>query len=165
MTETQTSGEIVLGQNNYGKSEVRVFKVKRDTPGGEIWDLDIRVVLEGDFEAVYLKGDNTDALATDTMRNTCYALAKDHLTGSIEDFGLTLVDTSQGRSHRDELLGRDHAVPLGSHRGRRRAARAFFVRNRGERRAKCRRREWQAGGSRNRRRLHAQDHQLRLGGF
>ena len=44
-------------------------------------------MLEGDFEAVHLKGDNTDALATDTMRNTCYALAKDHLTGSIEDSG------------------------------------------------------------------------------
>jgi urate oxidase len=96
MTETagmQTSGkEIILGQNNYGKSEVRVFKVKRDTPRHEIWDLDIRVALEGDFEAVHVEGDNTDALATDTMRNTCYALAKDHLTGSIEDFGLTLVD-------------------------------------------------------------------------
>lgn len=96
MTETagtQTGGrEIVLGQNNYGKSEVRVFKVKRDTPRHEIWDLDIRVALEGDFEAVHVDGDNTDALATDTMRNTCYALAKDHLTGSIEDFGLKLVD-------------------------------------------------------------------------
>jgi urate oxidase len=94
MTETAgtRSKEIVLGQNNYGKSEVRVFKVKRDTPRHEIWDLDIRVALEGDFEAVHVEGDNTDALATDTMRNTCYALAKDHLTGSIENFGLTLVD-------------------------------------------------------------------------
>ena len=26
------------------------------------------------------------------MRNTVYALAKDHLTGSIEEFGLSLVD-------------------------------------------------------------------------
>jgi urate oxidase len=94
MTEAAGTGggEIVLGQNNYGKSEVRVFKVRRDSPRHEIWDLDIRVVLEGDFEAVYVEGDNTDALATDTMRNTCYALAKDHLTGSIEEFGLVLVD-------------------------------------------------------------------------
>jgi urate oxidase len=94
MTDTAgtRSKEIVLGQNNYGKSEVRVFKVKRDTAWHEIWDLDIRVALEGDFEAVHVEGDNTDALATDTMRNTCYALAKDHLTGSIEDFGLKLVD-------------------------------------------------------------------------
>ena len=66
--------------------------MKRNTSRHEIWDLDIRVALEGDFEAVHVDGDNTDALATDTMRNTCYALAKDHLTGSIEDFGLKLVD-------------------------------------------------------------------------
>jgi urate oxidase len=94
MTETAgtRSGEIILGQNNYGKSEVRVFKVKRDTAWHEIWDLDIRVALEGDFEAVHVEGDNTDALATDTMRNTCYALAQDHLKGSIENFGLKLVD-------------------------------------------------------------------------
>ena len=85
MTETRTSGkEIVLGQNNYGKSEVRVFKVDRDSERHKIWDLDIRVVLEGDFEAVYLKGDNTGALATDTMRNTCYALAKDNLRGCMQ---------------------------------------------------------------------------------
>ena len=96
MTETTRQetarGEIILGQNNYGKSEVRVFKVKRDTDQHEIWDLDVRVALEGDFEAAHVEGDNTGLLATDTMRNTVYALAKDHLTGSIEDFGLVLVD-------------------------------------------------------------------------
>ncbi len=85
-------GKIVLGQNNYGKSEIRVFKVDRRTAGHEIWDLDVRVVLEGDFEAAHIEGDNTGLLATDTMRNTVYALAKDHLGGSIEDFGLALVD-------------------------------------------------------------------------
>ncbi len=96
MTETTSQetalGEVVLGQNNYGKSEVRVFKVKRDTDRHEIWDLDVRVALEGDFEAAHVRGDNSQLLATDTMRNTVYALAKDHLTGSIEEFGLKLVD-------------------------------------------------------------------------
>jgi urate oxidase len=138
MSETQTSGkEIVLGQNNYGKSEVRVFKVDRDTERHEIWDLDIRVALEGDFEAVHLKGDNTDALATDTMRNTCYALAKDYLRGSIEDFGLKLVDhflevgptvtscwvgITQYLWNRIEVDGKPH--------------KHSFIRNRGERRAR-----------------------------
>ncbi len=85
-------GKIVLGQNNYGKSEIRVFKVDRRTTRHEIWDLDVRVVLEGDFVAAHTEGDNTGLLATDTMRNTVYALAEDHLGGSIEDFGLALVD-------------------------------------------------------------------------
>lgn len=86
------SGEIVLGQNNYGKTEIRLVKVRRDTERHELWDLDVRVVLDGDFEGVHVEGDNTGLMATDTMRNTVYALAKDHLTGSIEDFGLKLVD-------------------------------------------------------------------------
>ncbi|MEW6638234.1 MAG: factor-independent urate hydroxylase, partial [Actinomycetota bacterium] len=91
MTET-AERQIVLGQNNYGKSEVWVFKVKRDADRHEIWDLDIRVSLEGDFEAAHVRGDNSKLLATDTMRNTCYALAKDRLVGSIEEYGLALVD-------------------------------------------------------------------------
>ena len=91
MTEAADT-KIVLGQNNYGKTEVRVLKVNRDTDRHEIWDLDVRVALEGDFEAAHVKGDNTGLLATDTMRNTVYALAKDKLTVSIEDFGLALVD-------------------------------------------------------------------------
>lgn len=88
---SETPG-IVLGRNDYGKSEVRLFKVKRDTARHEVWDLDVRVSLEGDFDAAHYDGDNSKLLATDTMRNTVYALAKDHLTGSIEGFGLALVD-------------------------------------------------------------------------
>src|SRR5918998_5865604 len=86
------SGEIVLGQNNYGKSGIRLVKVRRDADRHELWDLDVAVALEGDFEAAHVEGDNSSLLATDTMRNTVYALAKDHLTASIEEFGLRLVD-------------------------------------------------------------------------
>jgi urate oxidase len=96
MTETTSResarGGIVLGQNNYGKSEVRLVKVKRDTDRHELRDLTVDVALEGGFEAAHVRGDNTGLLATDTMRNTVYALAKDHLTRSIEEFGLKLVD-------------------------------------------------------------------------
>src|SRR5918992_6032810 len=93
MAETKAaSGEIVLGQNNYGKSEIQLVKVRRDTDLHELWDLTVDVALEGDFEAAHVEGDNSRLLATDTMRNTVYALAKDHLAGSIEEFGLRLVD-------------------------------------------------------------------------
>lgn len=90
-TGSETS-RIVLGQNDYGKSGVRIVKVKRGADRHELWDLDVAVALEGDFEAAHVRGDNSKLLATDTMRNTVYALAKDHLTGSIEEFGLALVD-------------------------------------------------------------------------
>ena len=94
MTEATGSetGRIVLGQNSYGKSGVRLVKVKRGARRHDLWDLDVAVALEGAFEAAYVEGDNAGLLATDTMRNTVYALARDRLTGSIDEFGLALVD-------------------------------------------------------------------------
>jgi urate oxidase len=83
---------VVLGQNDYGKSEIRLVKVVRGVDHHELRDLTVDVVLEGDFEAAHLRGDNAGLLATDTMRNTVYALAKDYLTGSIEEFGSVLVN-------------------------------------------------------------------------
>ena len=83
---------IAMGASNYGKSEIRLVKVTRHPDRHDLRDLTVDVVLEGDFEAAYVKGDNTALLATDTMRNTVYALAKDHLLGAIESFGLTLVN-------------------------------------------------------------------------
>ena len=84
--------KIVMGRSNYGKSDVRLVKVERDTDRHELTEAWVDVDLEGDFEAAHAKGDNTGLLATDTMRNTVYALAKDHLTGDVEEFGLKLVD-------------------------------------------------------------------------
>lgn len=86
------AGEIALGPTNYGKSGVRLVKVVRGPERHHLFDLDVAVVLEGDFGAAHIEGDNTDLLATDTMRNTVYALSKDHLTGSVEEFGLKLVE-------------------------------------------------------------------------
>jgi urate oxidase len=83
--------KIVLGQNNYGKADVRLFKVFRDQARHEVKDVWVDVAMTGDFTAAHTLGDNTDLLATDTVRNTVYALAKDGLTGSIEEFGKHLV--------------------------------------------------------------------------
>lgn len=82
---------IVLGRNDYGKAGVRLVKVVRDTARHELRDLTVQVIQEGDFAAAHTQGDNTGLMATDTMRNAVYALAKDKLTGSIEEFGLALV--------------------------------------------------------------------------
>lgn len=84
--------KIVMGRSNYGKSDVRLVKVNRDADRHELTEARVDVDLEGDFEAAHVEGDNIGLLATDTMRNTVYALAKDHLTGDVEEFGLKLVD-------------------------------------------------------------------------
>jgi urate oxidase len=83
---------IVLGANNYGKAEVRLVKVTRAPGRHELRDLTVDVALEGEFEAAHLAGDNTGLLATDTMRNTVYALAKLDPIHSIESFGRALVE-------------------------------------------------------------------------
>jgi urate oxidase len=83
----------VLGQNNYGKSRVRLVKVTRLPDRHDIVDLTVDVALEGDFAAAHLAGDNTGLLATDTMRNTVYALAQGHDdVDDIERFGIRLVE-------------------------------------------------------------------------
>lgn len=91
MTTAGESGSIVLGATSYGKSAVRLVKVERDAARHILHDLNVDIALSGDFGAAYTSGDNTRLLATDTMRNTVYALAKDHPLDSIESFGLALA--------------------------------------------------------------------------
>ena len=82
---------IELGPNRYGKSQIRLVKVTRGADRHTLRDLTVAIALEGDFEAAHTAGDNANVVATDTMKNTTYALAKDGLTGSIEAFGRQLA--------------------------------------------------------------------------
>lgn len=81
----------IIASNNYGKSRVRILKVKRNNPVHEIVEMNVAIQLEGDFETVHTKGDNSKVLPTDTMKNTVYALAKDHDVNSIEEFAIHLA--------------------------------------------------------------------------
>lgn len=81
---------IVLGPNQYGKAEVRLLRVDRDTPRHRITDLSITSQLRGDFRATHESGDNTGVIATDTQKNTMYAFARDGV-GSPETFLLRLA--------------------------------------------------------------------------
>jgi len=83
---------IVLSHAEYGKSEIRLVKVTRRRHGHDLRDLTVGVKLEGDFDAAYVDADNSGLLATDTMRNAVYALAKDRPIDPIESFGRRLVD-------------------------------------------------------------------------
>ncbi|WP_272976193.1 factor-independent urate hydroxylase [Deinococcus geothermalis] len=95
MTQTQQNQQpkvkARLGANNYGKAEVNLMKVKRDSERHEIRELQVRVALIGDFAAAHEQGDNTDLLATDTVRNTIYGLAKEGFQASPEAFGKELI--------------------------------------------------------------------------
>jgi urate oxidase len=81
---------IVLGKNQYGKAEVRVVKITRDTDRHQIEDLNVTSQLHGDFETAHTEGDNSHVVATDTQKNTVYAFARDGV-GSPEAFLLRLA--------------------------------------------------------------------------
>lgn len=85
------AGEYELGENRYGKSRIRLVTVRRGTERHDLRDLTVAVALEGDFDAVHTRGDNAGVIATDTMKNTVYAFARERLTGSPEAFGLELA--------------------------------------------------------------------------
>jgi urate oxidase len=78
--------------NRYGKSRVRLVKIRRAADPHEIIDLTIDVALEGAFGAVYAEGDNRSCVATDTMKNTVYAFARRDPLDHVETFALRLAE-------------------------------------------------------------------------
>lgn len=80
-----------LGGNTWGKTAVRVSKILRQEERDEFVDLDVQVLLTGQVRDAYTRGDNSGVIPTDTMRNTVYGLAQDHLGGDLEAFALTLA--------------------------------------------------------------------------
>jgi urate oxidase len=51
----------------------------------------VAIALEGLFDRAHVDGDNAGLVATDTMKNTVYAFARDRLTASPDAFGLELA--------------------------------------------------------------------------
>jgi len=81
-----------LAENRYGKSRVRVMRVKRGSDTHELCEWSVQVLLEGDFEACFTEGDNSKILPTDTMKNTVYSLARSSRAQCMEDFAKELID-------------------------------------------------------------------------
>jgi urate oxidase len=79
-----------LGENRWGKSDIRVSKIERTESEDEFLDLTVQVLLQGEVEAAHLRGDNRGVLPTDTMKNTVYGLAQEHLTRDLEAFAALL---------------------------------------------------------------------------
>jgi len=83
---------IRLGSNNYGKQRVRLLRRSQHDGRYDIKELTLGIRLEGDFEAAHSKGDNRKIFPTDTMKNTVYALARQHPIESPEHFCLQLLE-------------------------------------------------------------------------
>ncbi len=82
---------ITLAENSYGKSRVRLAKVKRHSGHHDFREWTIEILLEGDFESCFVAGDNSKILPTDTMKNAVYSLARTSSAECMEEFGKELV--------------------------------------------------------------------------
>jgi urate oxidase len=83
---------IALGENRYGKSRVRLVRVKRGADGHDFSEWTVEILLQGDFETCFTEGDNSKILPTDTMKNTVYSLAQRSHAESMEEFAKELLD-------------------------------------------------------------------------
>ena len=88
---------VQLAQNRYGKHRVRVSKIRRprlEAPKlekHEFVEVAVDVELQGEFDAAFTEADNKQVIATDTCKNTVYAIAKTDDLASIESFGLAIA--------------------------------------------------------------------------
>ena len=82
----------MLADTAYGKSGVRLVQVTRGGERHSLRDLTLAVRFEGDYDASYVEGDNSDVLPTDTMKNTVYARAAQAPLEEPENFGLALAE-------------------------------------------------------------------------
>jgi urate oxidase len=112
-----------LVENSYGKSAVRLTKVTRYADRHELKELSVSIQLQGDFAGSYTDGDNSKVIATDTIKNTVYALGAQHPVNNIESFAKNIgahflgrhkqvsavsIDISQDRWERIVTDGKPH---------------------------------------------------------
>jgi len=77
----------------YGKAQMRLFRVCRPADRHDVREVRVKVMLEGDFTAAYVAADNTQVIATDSMKNLVHVLALEHLQADNEPFAETMART------------------------------------------------------------------------
>jgi urate oxidase len=82
----------VIAENRYGKSRVRLLKVKRKDGWHDLREWALEVLVQGDFDSCFVEGDNSRILPTDTMKNTIYSLARKSNADSMEEFAKELIE-------------------------------------------------------------------------
>ncbi|KAL3474838.1 hypothetical protein BJX99DRAFT_247902 [Aspergillus californicus] len=76
----------------YGKDNVRLYKVHRDEKTGvqTVVEMTVCVLLEGEIDTSYTKADNSVIVATDSIKNSIFILAKQNPVTPPELFGSIL---------------------------------------------------------------------------
>ncbi|KAI0363181.1 uricase [Pilatotrama ljubarskyi] len=74
--EPEGEGLSYLSHARYGKDKVRVFRVVRDGPWHNVVEYNVTALVEGEIETSYTEADNSVVVATDSIKNITYYLAK-----------------------------------------------------------------------------------------
>ncbi len=78
--------------HRYGKARVRVLKILREEKTHHLKDLEVKALLQGDFESSYTSGDNSKVVATDSIKNTVNFLARQKLGHDVDRFAIDLAE-------------------------------------------------------------------------
>src|SRR5271170_649709 len=103
-----------LAENAYGKSHVRLAKVRRHADHNDFREWTIEIALQGDFESCFVAGDNSKILPTDTMKNTVYSLARTSSAECMEEFGKELAAFFLERNPQVSMRSEEHMSELQS---------------------------------------------------
>ena len=87
-----------LAENRYGKSRVRLMKVTRHEGVHELHDWTVEVLLRGEFAAAHVAGDNSRLVATDTIKNMVYSVARSSAATCMEGYAMELAGTLLGEN-------------------------------------------------------------------
>lgn len=83
---------MALIHHTYGKGRVRVMRVHREGEYNEVRDLSVDTMLESAVMAPsWSEGDNRNVVATDTIKNITYIVARENLRAAPEVFGERLA--------------------------------------------------------------------------
>jgi urate oxidase len=81
-----------LIHHTYGKGRVRVMRVHREGDYNEVRDLSVDTMLDGAaLSPSWTEGDNRAVVATDTIKNITYIVARENLRAEPEQFGAKLA--------------------------------------------------------------------------
>src|SRR5215510_10811091 len=90
--ENKSTQPGTMTTNSYGKSRVRLTKIVRQGDHHNIKEFNINIQVQGEFDRAFLSGDNSQIVATDSMKNTVYVLAAKNEFESIEKFARILAE-------------------------------------------------------------------------
>ncbi len=81
-----------LISHTYGKGRVRVMRIHRDGDYNEVRETSVKMMLDGDFAPSYTDGDNRLVIATDTIKNIAYIVARETLTAGPEAYAQAIAE-------------------------------------------------------------------------